>query len=154
MAPTPSERLVALGLVLPPPPKPAGTYAPVVVDQGRAWVSGQIVTRDGAAVSPGLVDRDVSLETAQRLARDATLQGLSALAIALGSIDRVRRVLRVGVYVASSPGFYRHPEVGNGATELLIQVFGELGRPARVSMGVQALPLNAPIEIEFLVALE
>jgi enamine deaminase RidA (YjgF/YER057c/UK114 family) len=115
-------------------------------------VSGQVVVEGGQAVRPGLVDRDVPVEVAQDLASRATLQGLSALQAALGSIDRVRRVLRVAVYVASSPGFHRQHEVANGATEPLVRIFGENGRPARVAMGVAALPLNAPVEVELLVA--
>jgi enamine deaminase RidA (YjgF/YER057c/UK114 family) len=152
MAPTPSERLTQLGLTLPTPPKPAGSYAPVVLDGGRAFVSGMIAMQDGVIRNPGLVDREVDIATAKETARFATLQGLSALAAALGSIDRVTRILRVGVYVASSDGFVRQHEVGNGATELLIELFGEAGRPARVSMGVSGLPLNAPVEIELTVA--
>jgi len=152
MPETPSERLRALGLRLPPAPEPKGSYAPVVSEPGRAYVSGQIVSRDGATASPGLVDRDVSAATAKQLAGEATLQGLSALASALGSIDRVTRVLRVGVFVASSDGFTRQHEVANGATELLIALFGEAGRPTRASVGVASLPLNAPVEVELLVA--
>ena len=150
MTSTPSERLRELGLELPPPPRPAGTYSPVVVDGERAWVSGQIVTQAGSVVHPGLVDRDVPLEAARELARRAALQALSALAAELGSIDRVRRFLRVTVYVASSPGFVRQHEVANGATDLLVQLFGEAGRPARAALGVAGLPLNAPVEVEFL----
>jgi len=142
-----------LGLSLPAPPKPAGTYSSVVVDGSRAWVSGQIVLQDGAILHPGLVDRDVSPETAKEVARRAALQALSALDATLGSLDRVRRIVRVAVYVASVPTFTRQHEVGNGATEVLTQIFGEAGRPARVAMGVAALPLNAPIEVEMVVAL-
>ncbi|MFZ0891099.1 MAG: RidA family protein [Thermoplasmata archaeon] len=149
----PSERLAALGLTLPPPPQPAGSYAPLVVHRDLAWVSGQIVTQDKKVVSPGKVDADVPFDTAQQLARRATLQALSALSNGLGSIDRVQRILRVGVYVASSPGFVRQHEVGNGATDLLIAVFGESGRPARASVGVPSLPLDAPVEIELWAAL-
>ncbi|MGD0249536.1 MAG: RidA family protein [Thermoplasmata archaeon] len=152
MAARPSETLKTLGIELPPPPRPAGTYAPVVMEPGSAWVSGQIVAEGGAAVHPGSVDREVPFEVAQDLARRATLQGLSALHQALGSIDRVRRILRVAVYVSSSPGFTRQHEVANGATEVLVRVFGENGRPARVAMGVAGLPLNAPVEVELLVA--
>jgi enamine deaminase RidA (YjgF/YER057c/UK114 family) len=141
-----------LGLTLPPPPRPAGSYAPVVVDGDRAYVSGQIATRDGSILYPGLVDREVSLAQGREAARQCTLQALSALADTLGSLDRVRRILRVAVFVASSPGFTRQHEVGNGATELLIEIFDEAGRPARVSMGVASLPLNAPVEVELLVA--
>ncbi|MGA7476142.1 MAG: RidA family protein [Thermoplasmata archaeon] len=150
MAPTPSERLRELGIELPPPPRPAGTYSPVVLDGEWAWVSGQIVTEAGSVVHPGLVDRDVPVEVAKELARRAALQALSALAAELGSIDRVRRFLRVAVYVASSPGFGRQHEVANGATDLLVQVFGDAGRPARAAIGVVGLPLNAPVEVEFL----
>lgn len=148
----PSERLRARGIALPSPPRPAGSYAPVVVDAGQAWVSGQVVLEEGAAVHPGQVDRDVSVELARDLARRATLQGLSALASSIGSIDRVRRVLRVAVYVASSTGFVRQHEVANGASELLIDLFGESGRPARAAVGVTGLPLNAPVEVELWVA--
>lgn len=152
MTATATERLRQLGIVLPPPPRPVGSYASTVVEGGLAFVSGQIVTRDSAAVSPGQVDRDVSLDRAKELARLATLQALSALVDKLGSIDRVRRIVRVGVYVASSEGFVRQHEVGNGATEVLVEIFGESGRPARAAVGVTALPLNAPVEIELLVA--
>jgi enamine deaminase RidA (YjgF/YER057c/UK114 family) len=150
----PTERLAEIGVTLPPAPTPAGSYTPALIEGDRAWVSGQIASRAGTILHPGKVDADVDLVTAREVARAATLQGLSALTEALGSLDRVRRVLRVGVYVASSPGFTRQHEVGNGATELLIEVFDEAGRPARASMGVAALPLNAPVEVELLVALQ
>ncbi len=152
MVPTPGARLAELGIELPPPPRPAGTYSPVVVHGDRAWVSGQIVLRGGTPLHPGLVDRDVSVAQAQEAARGAALQALSALAAELGSVDRIRRVLRVAVYVASVPTFGQQHVVGNGATDLLVSVFGEAGRPARVAMGVAALPLNAPVEVEVTVA--
>ncbi len=154
MPPSPSERLRELGVELPPPPRPAGTYVPVVVHDGLAWVSGQVVTEGGQTVRPGLVDRDVAPEVAHEVARRAALQALSALAATLGSVDRVRRIVRVGVYVASSTGFSRQHEVANGATELLVAVFGENGRPARTAVGVAALPLNAPVEVDLVVAVD
>jgi enamine deaminase RidA (YjgF/YER057c/UK114 family) len=122
----------------------------VLLDGSKAYVSGQIVTEGGTAVHPGRVGREVDLATAQQLARRATLQGLSAVAAAVGSIDRIRRAIRVGVYVAVADGFDRPHEVGNGSTDLLVELFGDAGRPARVSMGVSALPLNAPVEVELL----
>ena len=100
---------------------------------------------------PGLVDRDVPVDVARELARRGGLQALSALAAELGSLDRVRRFLRVTVYVASSPGFGRQHEVANGATDLFVQLFGDAGRPARAAVGVAGLPLNAPVEVECLV---
>lgn len=150
MAPGPTERLKELGLTLPPPPKPAGTYRPVVVDGDHAWVSGQIPNVDGRALHPGVVGRDVDLSQAKEAAERAALQALSALVQELGDLDRVKRILRVAVYIASAPDFTRHADVGNGATELLVKVFGEDGRPARVSMGVAALPLGASVEVELL----
>ncbi len=153
MAPTPTERLAALHLTLPSPPRPAGSYAPAVVDGGRIFVSGQIVLDGGAAVHPGLVGREVRPEEARELARQAMLQALSAAADAAGSIDRIHRILRVVVYVASAPGFDRQHEVANGATEILPEIFGEAGRPARAAVGVVALPLNAPVEVELMAAL-
>lgn len=154
MAATPTERLRALGIDLPPPSKPAGTYAPVVTHDGLAWVSGQIAMEAGKVLHPGWVDRDVPAEVAHDLARKATLQALSALSATLGSIDRIRRFLRVAVYVATSPGFDRPHEVANGATQLLVDLFGENGRPARIAVGVASLPLNAAVEVEFLLAVE
>jgi enamine deaminase RidA (YjgF/YER057c/UK114 family) len=152
MVSSPSDRLRTLGIELPPPAKPAGAYSPVVAWNRLAWVSGQIAMEDGKVLHPGLVDRDVPLEVAQDLARRATLQALSALAASLGSIDKVYRFLRVAVYVATSPGFDRPHQVANGATELLIDIFGEDGRPARIAVGVASLPLNAAVEVEFYLA--
>jgi enamine deaminase RidA (YjgF/YER057c/UK114 family) len=150
MAPSPTERLRALGLTLPPPPKPAGTYRPVVIDGDHAWVSGQIAHVDGRPLHPGVLGRDVDVAQGREAARQAALQGLSALAAELGSLERVQRIVRVAVYIAAAPGFTQHSDVGNGATELLIQVFGEDGRPVRVSMGVASLPLGASVEVELL----
>src|SRR5580658_8542497 len=144
----PTARLAELGVALPPVPTPKGTYVPAVISGKFAYVSGQIVFEDGKIVAPGKVDAEVSLDLAKDLARRATLQALSALAGALGSLDRVTRVVRVGVFVASSPGFVRQHEVANGATDFLVEVFGEAGRPARTSVGVTALPLDAPIEVD------
>lgn len=121
--------------------------------EGRiASVAGQIVLENGAIVHPGLVDRDVPADAARALARRASLQALSALEAELGSIDRIERFLRVAVYVASSPGFVRQHEVANGATDLLVELFGDAGRPARLAVGVAGLPLNAPVEVEFQLA--
>jgi enamine deaminase RidA (YjgF/YER057c/UK114 family) len=153
MAPTPTERLASLRLELPPPPRPAGSYAPAIVDGSFVWVSGQIVVDAGAAVHPGSVGGDVTPEVARELCRKASLQALSAAAQAAGSLDRIRRIVRVVVYVASAPGFVRQHEVANGATEILQELFGDAGRPARAAVGVVALPLNAPVEVELIAAL-
>lgn len=152
MDPDPVAAIASLGLTLPPTPRPAGSYSPVVVEGSLAWVSGQIASHEGSIVHPGLVDSEVDVASAQESARLATLQGLSALAAELGGLDHIRRILRVGVFVASSPGFTQQHVVADGATGLLIQLFGAQGRPARASVGVARLPLNAPVEVELLVA--
>jgi enamine deaminase RidA (YjgF/YER057c/UK114 family) len=146
--PTASERLRALGLELPPPPKPAGAYVPVARAGELAWVAGQIVVEHGVPTPAGSVDREVSLEAARGAARRAALQGVSALAHELGSVDRIGRIVRVGVFVAVSPGFHREHEVANGATEVLAELFGDDGRPSRFAVGVASLPLGAPVEVE------
>lgn len=154
MADLPSARLARLGIALPVPPRPVGTYRPVARAGGLAFVSGQIATENGTVLSPGAVDRDVPFATAVDLARRATLQGLSALAEAVGSLDRIQRIVRVGVFVTVSPGFHREHEVANGATQLLVELFGEGGRPARSTVGVAGLPLGAAIEVELVAAVE
>ncbi len=154
MATAPSDRLKELGLELPPPPRPAGSYSPVVRHGGEAWVSGQIVLENGRVAHPGRVEGEVPAQTARDLAGRAVLQALSALAAEVGSLDRVRRVLRVTVYVASSPDFDRQHEVANGATDLLVAVFGEPGRPARAAVGVANLPLRAPVEVDLVAAVD
>jgi len=151
MVPTPTERLRELGLTLPPPPTPKGSYSPVVRSGSLAWVSGQIVLESGVIAHPGSVDREVPATTASDLVRRATLQALSALASELGGLDRVRRAVRLGVFVAVSPGFHRAHEVANAGTDLLIAVLGEAGRASRTTVGVAGLPLNAPVEVELLV---
>ena len=123
-----------------------------MVRSGRlAWVSGQIVFEEGAVVRPGTVDREVPAAVASDLVRRATLQALSALAAELGGLDSVRRVVRLGVFVAVSPGFHREHEVANGGSDLLLELYGEAGRASRSTIGVAGLPLNAPVEVELLV---
>jgi len=151
MSPTPSERLREAGIPLPPPPTPKGSYSSVVRAGPLAWVSGQIVLEAGAPAHPGTVDRDVPPAVASDLVRRATLQALSALAAELGGLDRVRRAVRLGVFVAVSPGFHREHEVANGGSDVLIQLLGDAGRASRTTLGVAGLPLNAPVEVELLV---
>jgi len=140
-----------MGLALPPPPTPKGSYSPVARSAQLAWVSGQIVFEQGAVVRPGTVDRDVPATVASELVQRATLQALSALASELGSLEAIRRVVRLGVFVAVSPGFHREHEVANGGSDLLIELFGDAGRGTRTTLGVAGLPLNAPVEVELLV---
>jgi enamine deaminase RidA (YjgF/YER057c/UK114 family) len=151
--PTPDESLASRGIVLPAPPTPKGAYVPVVVHGGLAWVSGMLPMKDGELVAKGLVGSDVAPSKAKEAARWAALNGLSALRSSLGGLAKVERILRVGVFVASAPTFTSQPEVANGASELLVEVFGEAGRHARVAVGTTRLPLDSSVEVEMLVAL-
>ncbi len=146
--PTPTENLARLKWTLPPPPEPKGSYAPAVRANHMVYVAGQGAFRGGEVLHPGLVERDVSIPQAQEAAQLATFQALSAVQSLIGTIDRIERIVRVQVFVASSPGFTQQHVVANGATEPLVAIFGEPGRPSRVAVGVPALPLNVPVEVE------
>jgi enamine deaminase RidA (YjgF/YER057c/UK114 family) len=150
---TPDERLAALGIELPEAPVAVAAYVPAVVHRGLVWVSGQVPFRDGALPRRGLVGRDISVEEAAEEARFCAINVLAQLRAAAGGLDRIERILKVTVFVASSEGFHAQPLVGNGASELLEQVFGEAGRHARSSVGVAELPLGSPVEVDLVAAL-
>lgn len=141
------DLLTVLGIELPPAPAPVASYVPVRVHGDLAYVSGQIPIEDGRVVSPGHVGADVGLETAQQAARRCALQALSALRDALGSLDRVKGIVQVSVFVASAPGFTDQSKVANGASDVLVQIFQEPGKHARAAVGVAELPLGAPVEV-------
>lgn len=149
MSETPTTRLAALGLSLPPAPKPVAAYVPSVRTGNLVFVSGQLPMKDGV-LAKGTVPGQVSVEAAAAAARQAALNGLAVLADAAGGLDRVKRIVRVGVFVCSEAGFTDQPKVANGASELLQQVFGEAGRHARAAVGNIALPLGACVEVELL----
>lgn len=153
---SPAERLAALGLELPPVAAPVAAYVPALRTGEQVWTSGQLPLVGGALEVTGVVgtgEGAVPPEVAKDLARTAALNGLAAVADVAGGLDRVRRVLKVVGYVASEPGFGGQPGVVNGASELLGEVFGEAGAHVRSAVGVAALPLGAPVEIELVVEL-
>ena len=152
-AQSPEERLRALGLTLPPPPKPAAYYLPYKRAGSQLMVSGQIAVRGGALVREGLVGRDLTLEEAQECARVCALNVLTQAKEAAGELSRVLQVVKISVFVASAPEFHDQHLVANGASELLAQVLGEAGRHARSAVGVARLPLNSPVEIEAILEL-
>jgi enamine deaminase RidA (YjgF/YER057c/UK114 family) len=141
------QRLSELGLELPPVPEPVASYVPVVEAGDLAFVAGQIPMVDGRHVSPGTLGSDVTVAEAQHAAAQAALQAVSALRVSLGSLDRIRRIAQVTVYIATAPGFVEHPEVANGASELLVGLFGEAGRHARAAIGMASLPRGACVEV-------
>jgi enamine deaminase RidA (YjgF/YER057c/UK114 family) len=147
---SPEHQLTQLGISLPAPAAPVAAYIPTKQTGNLLYVSGQIPFRDGKLIAAGPVPSAVSLENAQAAARQCVLNGLAAAKATLGSLDRVKSVVRVGVFVQSDAGFTDHPKVANGASELVVQVFGEAGRHARAAVGCNTLPLNASVEVELL----
>jgi enamine deaminase RidA (YjgF/YER057c/UK114 family) len=147
---SPSARLAQMGLTLPSAAQPSFNYVPVAVERGIAYVSGQLPKVDGEVRLQGRLGEGVSLEQAKEAARICGIQGLACLAEALGSIDRVSRILRVSGFVASTPGFFQQPAVIDAVSELMVEVFGEAGRHARSAIGVASLPRNAPVEVELI----
>jgi enamine deaminase RidA (YjgF/YER057c/UK114 family) len=146
----PTERLAALGITLPPVTPPAAAYVPAVRTGSYVYVSGQVPVVDGKLAGTGKVGAEVSPEDAAAMARTCALSAVAAAASAAGGLDNIRRIVKVVGFVASAPGFSGQPQVINGASELLIEVFGEDGRHARSAIGVAELPLNVPVEVELI----
>lgn len=147
----PSERMTELNLSLPDVATPVGSYVPAIRSDRYVLTSGQLPIRDGELVYTGTVPQDVSVEAAADGAAIAALNALASAAQVAGGLDSISRVLRVCVYVNSSPGFTDQPKVANGASDLLAKIFGDVGRHARSAVGVAELPLNAALELELVV---
>ena len=148
-----SDRLAELGLTIPAVAAPVAAYVPAVVTGRYVQTAGQLPFVDGALPVTGKVGSDVDVATATAQARQAALNGLAAVASVAGSLDRVARVVKVTVFVASDPSFTGQPGVANGASTLIGDVFGEAGVHARSAVGVAVLPLDAPVEVELVVEL-
>ena len=144
-------RLSELGLALPEPAAPVAAYVPVVVAGGLAHVSGQLPFVDGALVK-GRLGEDLSVDQGYAAARACGLMILAQLKAALGSLDRVERVVKLGAFVNSTAGFTDQPKVANGASELMVAVFGDAGKHARSAVGVPSLPLGVAVEVDAIVA--
>jgi enamine deaminase RidA (YjgF/YER057c/UK114 family) len=151
VVPTASARLAELGLQLPPVAAPVAAYVPALRVGGLVYSSGQLPSVAGQLVATGKVGAEVSAETAADCARTAVLNALAAVSEQAGGIDEIERIVRVVIYVASAPDFTGQPQVGNGASGVLGDIFGEAGRHARSAIGVAVLPLDAPVEIELVV---
>lgn len=149
------DRLNELGLVLPPAPKPIAAYVPVVRTGNLLVLSGQLPLRNGELVATGPVPSKVTVELAQEAAAQCVLNALAIAADALdGNLNRIKQVVRVGAFVLSDNGFGDQAKVVNGASELLEKLLGAAGKHARASIGVNALPLSASVEIEFIFEVE
>lgn len=148
-----TDRLRELGLELPPEPKALAAYRPAVLVDGWVYTAGQLPLRDGALIAEGAVGGAVTLDQAVECARCCALNALAAVQAVADDLDRVGQIVKVTGFVASAAGFTAQPTVLNGASELLGSVFGAGGVHARSAVGVSALPLNAPVEVELVARL-
>lgn len=144
----PEQRLRDLGIELPAAPPPAAAYLPFVSDRGLVFTAGQVAVADGALVHAGTVGAGLSREQGMEAARQCAVNVLAQLQAAAGSLAGVERVVKLTVFVASAPDFTEQHLVANAASELIADVLGEAGRHARSAVGVAALPLGSPVEVE------
>ena len=147
-------RLATLGIVLPRAAAPAANYVPGVVHAGLLHISGQIPFDDAGNLVRGRLGDDMTLKEGAAAARRCGIGLLAQMQSVLGSLERVRRVVKLGVFVASTPEFTDQPKVANGASDLMVEVFGENGRHARSAVGVAALPLGVAVEIDAIIAVD
>jgi enamine deaminase RidA (YjgF/YER057c/UK114 family) len=152
--PTPEQRLEQLGVSLPTPAAPVAAYLPCVRTGNLVYVSGQVPVVDGKPTHVGRLGETVGLEDGVAAARTCAVNVIAALKAELGELARVRRVVKLTGFVASTPEFTDHPKVINGASELFGEVFGDAGRHARAAVGMAALPLGVPVEVEAIVEVD
>jgi len=143
-----SARLAELDIELPEVVPPLAAYVPAVVTGSYAYTSGQLPSRKGELLATGIVGRDVDTDTAYACARQCAINAIAAAAAAAGGVDRLARVVKVLGFVASAPDFTAQPAVINGASEILLEIFGDAGRHARSAVGVASLPLGGPGDVE------
>jgi enamine deaminase RidA (YjgF/YER057c/UK114 family) len=144
------NKLKELGISLAETPKPLGSYVPCVQTGNLIFLSGMLPFRNGKLTRTGRVGETVSLDEAREDARQTVINAVSVLKGHLGDLDRISRCVKVNGFVASSADFYDQPKVLNGASELLFAIFGEAGTHARAAVGVYTLPLNSPVEVDFI----
>ena len=148
------QRLAELGITLPQPAAPVAAYVPAVESGGLLHISGQISFAEDGSLIKGRLGDDVDLDGGVAAARRCGVMLLAQIKAALGSLDRVERIVKLGVFVNSAPSFTDQPKVANGASELMEQVFGDAGRHARSAVGVPVLPLGAAVEIDAVVQIK
>jgi enamine deaminase RidA (YjgF/YER057c/UK114 family) len=146
-----TERLVELGISIPAVAKPVASYIPSSISGNVVFTAGQLPFIDGSLPATGKVGADVDASDAAGMARTAVLNALAAIETSIGSVDRITKIVKLVVFVASAPDFTGQPGVANGASDLLVEIFGENGRHARSAVGVAVLPLDAPVELELIV---
>jgi enamine deaminase RidA (YjgF/YER057c/UK114 family) len=141
-------RLKTLGVTLPTPPLPVASYVPCTISGNIVFVSGQIPIADGAIKYVGKLGVDVPMETGQAAAQLCAINVLAQLKSAIGDLDRVVKCLKLGVFINAAPDYSQHPEVANGASDLIAAVFGDAGKHARAAVGVGSLPRGVAVEVE------
>ncbi len=144
------EKLESLGLKLPIPPTPAGSYVPVIRTGNLLFISGQIPMKDGKVIFTGKVS-DENLETAQKSARMCAINIIAQIKRELGNLDKVSKIVRLSGFVNSVPEFSQQPKVINNASDLFFEIFGEKGKHSRIAVGVSNLPLNSMTEIDAII---
>ena len=154
MSKSPEAILKELGLDLPEAPKPLGAYVPAVTAGNLIFLSGILPLVSGKLQYQGKLGKDLTVEQGYESARTAALNALAVIRQETGDLGRVNRIVRLSGHVASAPGFTQQPAVLNGASDLLLKIFGERGRHARLALGAVELPLSSPIELELIVAVE
>ena len=145
------EKLKELGIEIPTPPNPAGSYIPVVTTGNLAFVSGQIPMKEGKVVFEGKVPENQSVDSARDAAKICIINGLSQLKANLGSLDKITKFVRISGFVNSNSNFTEQPKVINAASDLLVEVFGDIAKHSRIAVGVASLPLNSTVEIDMIV---
>ena len=145
------DRLRELLIEIPTPPNPAGLYIPVVTTGNLAFVSGQIPMREGKVVFEGKVPNVQSLNSAREAAKICIINGLAQLKANLGSLDKITKFVRISGFVNSNPEFIEQPKVINAASDLLVEIFGDMAKHSRIAVGVASLPLNSTVEIDMVV---
>lgn len=145
-----SEKLKSLNIVLPAAPKAAGAYVPAKKVGDLIFVSGQIPMRDGAMLASGQVPSRCTPDAAKAAAKQCVLNALAAVSALPGGVDQITGVARVGAFISSDASFTQQPAIANGASEFLIELFGESGRHVRAAVGTNTLPLDAAVEVEFI----
>jgi enamine deaminase RidA (YjgF/YER057c/UK114 family) len=146
-----ADRLAELGITLPPVAKPVAAYVPAVVSGSLVFTAGQLPVIDGALLATGKFGAELTAEQGAPLARQCALNALAAVESVIGSLDRITRIVKVVVFVSSTPDFTGQPAVANGASLVLGEIFGEAGIHARSAVGAPSLPLDAPVEVELVV---
>jgi enamine deaminase RidA (YjgF/YER057c/UK114 family) len=145
------EKIAQLGFTFPTAPKPLASYIPAIRTGNLVFTAGQLPMRDGSLAYKGKLGKELSEEAGKKAAQICALNCLSVIKGEIGDLNKIAKIIKLTVFVSSAEGFINHPQVANGASDLIKEIFGENGKHVRSAVGVAELPLNAPVEIEMIV---